>query len=56
MYENNVTVDVLSYKPNVYEFLYNLSCQVSGTVLFTDVVPVMIEKKMCFFALQTSRC
>ena len=48
MYENTVTVDVLSYKPNIYEFLYNLSCQVSETMLFTDVVPVMIEKKNVF--------
>ena len=48
MYENTVTVGFLSYKPNVYEFLYNLSCQLSDTMLFTDVAPVLIEGKLCF--------
>ena len=48
MYENTVTVGFLSYKPNVYEFLCNLSCQLSETMLFTDVAPVLIDKKLCF--------
>ena len=38
----------LSYNPNVYEFLYNLSCQLSETMLFTYVALVLIEEKMCF--------
>ena len=48
MYENTVTVGFLSYKPNVYEFLYDLSCQLSESRLFTDAAPVLIEKKSCF--------
>ena len=37
----------LSYKPNVYEFLYNLSCQISETTLLTNVEPVLMEEKLC---------
>ena len=37
MYENTVTVGFLSYKPNVYELLYNSSCQLSETMLFIHV-------------------
>ena len=48
MYENTVTMGFLSYKPNVYEFLCNLSCQLSETMLFTDMAPVLIEEKLCF--------
>ena len=48
LYESTVTVGFLSYKPNVYEFLYNLSCQLSETMLFTDVALVLIEEKLCF--------
>ena len=33
---------------NVYEFFYNLSCQLSETMLFIDVAPVLIEEKLCF--------
>ena len=47
-YENTVTVGFLSYKPNVYKFLYNLACQLSETMLFTDVALVLIEEKFCF--------
>ena len=34
MYDNTVTVGFLSYKPNVYEFLYDLSGQLSETVVY----------------------
>ena len=48
MHKRTVTIGFLSYKPNFYEFLYNLSCQLSETTLFTDVVPVLIKEKLCF--------
>ena len=49
MYENTVTVGfLLSYKPNVHEFLYKFSCQLSETVMFKDVVPFLIEEKLFF--------
>ena len=48
MYENTVTMNFLSYKANVYEFLYNSSCQLSETMLFTDLASVLIEEKLCF--------
>ena len=55
MCENTLTVGFLSYKPNIYEFLYNLSCQLSETMLFTDMAMILIEEKL-FFVLQTNRC
>ena len=36
------------YLTNVYEFLYNLSWQLSETMLLTDVALVLIEEKFCF--------
>ena len=48
IYENTVTVGFLSYKSNVYKFLYILACQLSETMLFTDVASVLIEEKLCF--------
>ena len=41
-------VGFLSYKPNIYEFLYNVTCQISQTWLFRDVAPVIIGKSPCF--------
>ena len=40
MDENVLIVGFLSYKPNVYKFLYNLSCQISETMLSTDIALV----------------
>ena len=48
MYENTVTVGFLFYKPTVYEFLYNLTCQFSEAMLFTDVALVLMEEKLLF--------
>ena len=41
MERESVTVGFLSYKPNVYQFMYNVSCQLANTFLFTDVAPVV---------------
>ena len=31
-----------------YEFLYNVTCQISETWLFSDVAPVIIGQNLCF--------
>ena len=43
-----LTVRLLTYKPNIYEFLYNISCQISETMLFTDVAPIVVKDALCF--------
>ena len=43
-----LTVGFLSYKPNIYEFLYNVSCQTSDTFMFSNVTPIVIEDTICF--------
>ena len=48
MIQDRVEVGFLSYKPNIYEFLYNVTCQISETWLFSDVVPVIIGQNLCF--------
>ena len=48
MDEDVATVGFLCYKPNVHEFLYNVSCQVSQTMLFTDAAPVVMGDNLCF--------
>ena len=41
-------VGFLSYKPNIYKFLYNATCQISETWLFSDVATVIIGQNLCF--------
>ena len=48
MIRDRVEVGFLSYKPNIYEFLYNVTSQISETWLFSDVVPVIIGQNLCF--------
>ena len=48
MIRDRVEVGFLSYKPNIYEFLYNVTCQISETWLFSDVAPVIIGQNLCF--------
>ena len=43
MERESVTVGVFSYKPDVYQFIYNVSCQIGSTFPFTDVVPVVVK-------------
>ena len=43
-----LTVGFLSCKPNIYEFLYNVSCQISDTFMFSEVAPIVIEDMICF--------
>ena len=43
-----VTIGFLCYKPNVHEFLHNVFCQISETMLFTNVAPVVMCKNLCF--------
>ena len=38
----------MSYKPNIYKFLYNVTCPISETWLFSDVAPVIIGQNLCF--------
>ena len=48
MIRDRVEVGFLSYKPNIYEFLYNVTCRISETWLFGDVAPVIIGQNLCF--------
>ena len=48
MESENLTVGFLSYKPDIYEFLYNISYQISETLMFTDVAPIIIEDTLAF--------
>ena len=48
MIRGRMEVGFLSYKPNIYEFLYNVLCQISETWLFSDVAPVNIGQNLCF--------
>ena len=48
MDEGVVTVGFLCYKHNVHEFLYNVFCQISETMLFTNVTPVAMSDNLCF--------
>ena len=41
-------VKFLSYKPNIYQFLYNVTRQISETWLFSNVAPVIIGQNLCF--------
>ena len=45
--KRNVNVDVLSYKQNIYKFLYNLSCQVFKTFMFLVVAPIIRYENLC---------
>ena len=42
MWGNNKIVGFLNYKPNIYEFMYNITCQISESLLFSDAAPVLI--------------
>ena len=48
MIRDRVEVGFLSYKPNIYEFLYNVTCQISETWLFSFLAPVIIGQNLCF--------
>ena len=48
MIRERVEVGFLSYKPNIYEFLYNVTCQISETWLFSNVAPVIIGQNLFF--------
>ena len=48
MERESVTVDFLSYKPDVYQFMYNVSCQIANTFLFTDVAAVVVKETIGF--------
>ena len=48
MWGNNKIVGFLNYKPNIYEFKYNITCQISESLLFSDVAPVLIGENVCF--------
>ena len=48
MRTNNVTVGFLNYKPSIYEFMYNITCQISESLLFSVVAPVLIGDNVCF--------
>ena len=48
MESENLTVGFLSYKPDIYEFLYNISYQISETLMFTGVPPIIIEDTLAF--------
>ena len=48
MIRDKVEVGFLSCKPNIYEFLYNVACQISETCLFSDVALVIIGQNLCF--------
>ena len=48
MIRDRVEVGFLSYKPNIYQFLYNVTCEISETWLFSDVAQVIIGQNLCF--------
>ena len=48
MDEGIVTIGFLCYKSNVHEFLHNVFCQISETMLFTNVAPVVMCDNLCF--------
>ena len=48
MIRDRVEVGFLSYKPNIYEFLYNVTCQISETWRFSDLAPVIIGQNLFF--------
>ena len=48
MERESVTVGFLSYKPDVYQFIYNVSCQIANTFLFTDVEAVVVKETIGF--------
>ena len=48
MWRNKVTVGFLNYKPNIYKFMYSITCQISELLLFSDVAPVLIRENVCF--------
>ena len=55
MIRDRVEVGFLSYKPNIYEFLCNITCQISETWLFSDVAPVIIGKNLCFLFYKNAK-
>ena len=54
MMRDRLEVEILSYKPNRYKFLYNVTCQISETWLFSDVAPVIIEQNLCFLSYKNA--
>ena len=38
----------MSYRPEIYKFLYNILCLIAETWLFTDVDPVISGQTVCF--------
>ena len=48
MWGNNKIVGFLNYKPNIYEFMYNITCQIWESLLFSDAAPVLIGENVCF--------
>ena len=48
MERESVTVGFLSYKPDVYQFMDNLSCQIANTFLFTEVLPAVVKDTIGF--------
>ena len=49
MERESVTAGFFSYKPDVYQFMYNVSCQIGSTFPFTDIVPVVVKDTIGFF-------
>ena len=43
-----LTVGFLSYTPDIYEFLHNFSCQISETLMFTEVCPILVKDTVCY--------
>ena len=48
MERESVTVGFLSYKPDVYHFMYYVSYLIANTFLFTDVAPVVMKDTIGF--------
>ena len=44
----------LSYKPNIYEFLYNLNCQISKTFMFSGIAPIIKDENLCILFYKNS--
>ena len=48
MESENLPVGFLSYRLDIYECRYNISCQISETLMFTDVPPITMEDALAF--------
>ena len=55
MTNNSVSLGFLSYKPET-EFFYNVSCQLSETLLFSAIAPVVVDGQIGFIYHKNVEC